>query len=272
MSRFEWIELQRTCAGAPPETQAPDAAPTDGPGCYHAARKLREAGYFEIAAKLYEKALGFDEHHYPTWVELIDSLVRAGRLAEADKQSQDALQNYRQVRVYYASRALVLGHQRRFADAMQHSDISVGGTEQVWYARCVRAEILLMQDRGYREEALRLLEEALSMSDDPWQTYFLGGGCFAAADFPTYAASFFAEAAHFNPRSFISWVCLGDAFHALRLDDQALFYYGRAAELNPDNEWLKDRMKAARKRAFGLLHAFLPVELKERWKKLSGQA
>jgi tetratricopeptide (TPR) repeat protein len=271
MSRFDWIEFEKPAAAQPAQEVRRGSAPADAEACYRMARQLREAGNFNAAVQWYEKALGFDEHHHRTWIELIDSLVRARRIKEADDRSREALANYGQVRTFYASRALVLGYQERYAEAMRQSDISIDEGSAAWYGLMVRAELLLRKDSGYREEAVRLLEEALNAAEVPWEVYFVGGRSFMHARLPTFAASFLAEAAHFNPRSPITWFSLGEAFRHLRLYDQALFYYNRALELDPGNANVEKRAKDVRVRVYGLLQTFLPVELRERWKKRAEQ-
>ncbi len=263
MERFQWIEVGKASA---PTGESPVF--TSARDCYREARRLREGGCFRAAATQYEHALGFDEHRHGTWIELIDSLVRGGDLVAADLRSREALANYGQVRGFYAARALALAYRGSLREALTQSDISMEGDDTGWYARCVRAEVLLASDASYRPEALRLLEEALGMPGDLWETNFLGGWAFMRADLPTFAASFFAESAHARPRSFISWFCLGEAFRLLKLYDQAMFYYHRAEELAPAHELLANRMKGARLKTYGLMQTFLAVELRERWKRL----
>ncbi len=265
MDRFDWIEF------APPAAQGDSAdveepsVPHDAASFYHTARKMRHSGHFNAAANLYEKALRFEEHHYPAWVELIDTLVRANRIDYADEKSVEAVETYKLVRVLYASRALVLAHRGAFDEALQFSDISLEGDKRYWYAMCVRAEILLKSEPDERHRVLDLLSDAIDAADEAWEPYYLGGTMLLDAGFPTMAASFFAEAGHFNPGAPGVWLCLGDSFKELKLYDQAKFYYQRVIELESSNELAIERQKECGGLIYGLMRVFRRDSLRRRW-------
>lgn len=272
MDRFDWLELDGgfgdTEEAVPAQSRVrPRVRPHDGPTYYRAGREMREAGHFRAAALFYEKAVGFDEHHYVAWVELCDTLVRAKQLGLAEEKSAAAVDGYRQVRSLYAVRALVLAHQGNFREAYEFSDVGLEGEEKSWYAHCVRAEILLRQDVGQREQALGFLEAAADLAESPWEVYFVGGWMLLDAALPALAAGYFGEAAKCNPRAPIGWLCLGDCFRELRLYDQALFYYQRVVELEPSNELALERQKQCGPKLFGLTRVFRRHTLQERWKK-----
>lgn len=268
MNRFDFLEFETSGkASRNASVPMPDNL-RDGPDYYRAAQGMRASGHFYAAAQLYEKALGFDAHHHLTWVELIDSLVRAGKLAEADTQSQRALAMSGQVHVFYAARALVLAYANRLPEAVSHAEMGMQARGDAWYTRCAYAEVLVRKNRRDAARAVALVEQAADMTDNPWEVYFLAGWAFLHARLAAHAAALYAEAAHFNPKAPCCWLGLGDAFRALRLYDQAVFYYRRAAELEPDNEIALRRQAAVLPNLFGLMQGlFAPTDLRRRWQK-----
>lgn len=267
MDRFDWLELDQA---APQQQDARLAPPTDGPSSYKAARRMREGGHFRAAATLYEKATRFDEHFYAAWVEWVDTLLRANHLPEADQRSAEALDTYRRVRVFYASRALVLARQGRLADAYAHVDVALeqGGS---WYARLVRAEILLRDSERNRGPALDLLVQAAREADAPWEGHFIAGLVLLEAGWPAQAAGFFSETVHIKPTAVVGLLCLGDCFRALRLFEQALFYYQKAVQVAPANELAMQRQLHCAPRLYGLTRVFRPEDLRKTWEKEFGR-
>jgi len=265
MNRFDWLEFD-----TPAEPNYADgalrAAPQDGPSCYQAGRRMRESGFFESAAKYFKKAVGFNEHHHAAWIALVDTLIRAGEIEEADQISHDALNNYRKVRLFYASRALALAHRGSLREAFPLSGVSLEG-EATWYSRAVRAELLLKESLQNRAAALALLEEALDLAEGRWESCFVGGLILFDAGWPALAAGFFSEAGRHNPRAAAGWLYLGDCFHALRLYEQARFYYQKVQELEPQHELTLRRMKASAGHVFGLTRVFQPNSLQRRWNR-----
>jgi len=274
MDRFDWLEIDSTpLVMEPPKSVTPAnplaSAPTmpdDGPSFYRAARKMRAAGHMKAAADFYRKAVGYDDKHYGAWVELIDTLVRAGQLDDADEISHEAHTNFRQVRALYAARALVLAHREKFKEALPLSNVSVEGEPQHWYSRCVRGEIYLRMDPSNRQSALGLFEDAVAVSDEKWEGYLMAGWALLDAGCPALAAGFLSEAAHLRPSTPHAWLCLGDAFHELKLYDQALFYYQRVTELEPQHELGIQRQQTLVGLRFGLLRALDPRKLSGNWR------
>jgi len=267
MDRFDWLELDRA---VPEQAQGRPEPPTDGPSCYRAARRMREAGHFGAAAALYEKATRFDEHFYAAWVEWIDTLVRANHLPEADQRSAEALDTYRRVRVFYASRALVLARLGRVADAYSHSDVSLE-PGALWYAHLVRAEIALRDSKDHRLVALEALVRGSREADAAWEGPFIAGLVLLDAGWPAQAAGFFGEAVHAKPSAVAGLLCLGDCFKALRLYDQALFYYQKAVEVAPANELALKRQVACAPKLYGLTRIFRQEDLRKTWEKEFGR-
>ncbi|HOF39552.1 MAG TPA: hypothetical protein PLD73_05725 [Candidatus Hydrogenedentes bacterium] len=262
--RFNWLEFSAEREN--PEVQPPQAAPHDAPSFYQAARSMREAAHLRAACDYYRKAAGLNDQHYEAWSELIDTLVRRGQLDEADRVSSEILQNYRQVRLFYASRALVLAHRHRTQEAFPLISVALEGDADAWYPRCVMGELLVRFDRGKRCEAQRFFDQAIERAKDPWEPYFLAGWAFLHTGLPALAAGHLAEAAHFRPRAALCWLYLGDSFRALRLYDQAQFYYQCAQELEPDSELSIARQKDCGKLTFGLMRLFSRNKLRARWK------
>jgi tetratricopeptide (TPR) repeat protein len=275
MDRFDWLEIDSTPLVMEPPTAAEQEAdpiaaaptmPNDGPSFYRAARKMRAAGHMKAAADFYKKAVAFDDKDYAAWVELIDTLVRAGQLEQADAVSQEAHTNFRQVRVLYASRALVLAHRGQFKESLPMSNVSVEGQPQHWYSRCTRGEIYLRMNDANRGAALSLFDDAVAIAQERWEAFLMAGWALLDAGWPALAASFLSEAAHLRPRSPNVWLCLGDAFQDLRLYDQALFYYQRVTELEPQHELGIKRQQALVTMKYGLLRALDPRKLSGDWR------
>ncbi|MBM3289617.1 MAG: hypothetical protein FJY92_05650 [Candidatus Hydrogenedentes bacterium] len=270
MDRFDWLELE-SAPGVGTE-RAPAAPvesvtmPKDAPTFYRAARAMREAGHFRTATDFYRRAIAFDDHHYDARVELIDTLVRARRIGEADAASVEAHEGHKQVRVLYASRALVLAHIGQFNEAMRFSDVSVDADES-WYARGVRGEVLLRMDAGFRGEALALFEQATRLAQNAWEAAFLAGWVLLDAKQFALAAGYLAEAAHQRPRASLIWLCLGDCFRELKFYEQALFYYQRVTELEPSSEIAVERQKECAPLIYGLMRAFNRGSLQDRWRR-----
>ena len=269
MDRFDWLEFDSTSDAS--TKNAPDAPlramPADGPSFYRAAREMRQAGHFRAAADFYRRSVGFDDHHYAAWVELIDTLVRAKRTEDADKTSEEILASYQQVRPLYAARALALAHLGRFDEAFPLAQVGIEDGDRSWYARCVYGELALRADPKQRTEAVSHFEQALDLANGDWEAAFLAGWALLDANLPVLAAGFLAEACHLHPRAPIGWLCLGDAFRDLKLYDQAVFYYHRVTELEPTNEIALERQKKTALMIFGLLKALRPQSLQRRWRK-----
>ena len=270
MDRFDWLELDSAPGVAAAQTGPvpiePVTMPKDAPSFYRAARTMREAGHFKAASDFYRKAVGFDDHHYDARVELVDTLVRARRIAEADAASLEAHEGHKQVRVLYASRALVLAHLGRTNEAMQFSDVSVDADDS-WYARCVRGEVLLRMDAGFRGEALALFEQATRLAQNAWEPAFLAGWVLLDAKWYALAAGYLAEAAHLRPRAPLMWLCLADCFRELKFYEQALFYYQRVTELEPSSEIAIARQKECGPLMYGLMRAFSRDSPQKRWRR-----
>lgn len=270
MDRFESLEFESksgSAAGREADV-SPLVAPADGPGFYRAARAMREAGHFQSACGYYRKAVGFNDHHYGAWVELTDSLIRAGLIEEADRVSQEVIDAYRQVRVLYAARALVLGHQGRIEQARPLSDVSIEGEQPSWYGHCVRGELMLLEDSSTWPEAVAEFERAFELAGDlAWEAAFLAGWSLLAAKLHVLAAGFFAEAAHQRPRAAACWLFLGDTFHGLQLYDQALFYYQRVTELEPTHDKALERQRRTTPMLYGLMRAFRKGALERIWQR-----
>lgn len=261
MDRFDWIELDKL---APPSGPEKREAPKDGITFYRAARRMREAGHFGAAAAFYQRAAGFDDHFYAAWVEWIDTLVRANHLQEAEKRSMEALDAYRRVRVFYAARALVLARQGQLGEALSHVEIALAEAP-MWYSHLVKGEILMRMGVENRAAALECLMAGSRGVDAPWEPYFIGGLVLLDAGWPAQAAGFFSEAVHVKPAAVAGLLCLGDCFKALRLYDQALFYYQKAIEAEPKNELALARQKDCAPGLFGLTKVFRQGDLRARW-------
>ncbi|MBI5092219.1 MAG: tetratricopeptide repeat protein [Candidatus Hydrogenedentes bacterium] len=267
MDRFDWLEVESSTPTRETKAQIAWQAPQDGPTFYRAARRMRQSGHFKAAADYYRSAIGYDDQNFAARVELVDTLIRAGRVQDADAVSQEAIDSYRQVRQFYASRALVLAHQSKFNDAFPLSDVSVEGGDRSWYSRCVRAELLLKLNADHRFSALELIEEAAGLAERPWECYFLAGWMFLDAGMPALAASHLTEAAHLNPRATICWLCLGDSFRELKFYDQAQYYYQRVVELESSHDVAIERQKLCAPKLFGLLRGIRRESLFQRWNR-----
>ena len=263
MDRFDWLELDQIAASASPERRE---KPKDGQSFYRAARRMREAGHFGAAVSLYQRAAGFDEHFYAAWVEWIDTLVRANHLQEADTRSRAALDAYRRVRVFYAARALVLARMGQLSEAYAHVDTALA-EDPMWYAHVVKAEILIRHSPANRAAALECLMAGTHAVDAPWEPHFIGGLILLDAGWPAQAAGFFSEAVHAKPAAVAGLLCLGDCFKAMRLYDQALFYYQKAVEAEPANELALQRQRECAPGLFGLTKVFRQDDLRKRWNR-----
>ena len=233
-----------------------DLRNADSTSLHHQARRMRRAGHFSAAAKLYQQAVGFNERDYAAWVACVDSLVRAKDYTAAERVSHTAVDTYRQVRLFYAARALVLAHTGRLGEAFPMVQISLEDDARTWYPRCVQAELLLRQAPENRPQALGSLEQALGIAQELWEPNFLGGCMLLDAELPALAAGFFSEAGHYDPRATAGWLYLGDCFHALGLHDQAMFYYQKVAELEPQHVLALERQKQCAPKIFGLTRVF----------------
>jgi len=207
-----------------------------------------------------------NEHDHAATVELIDTLTRAGLLERAEAVSGDVSANYRQVPLYYAARALVLAHRGALEEAWRLSLTACEHTPH-WYAAFVRAELLLRASPDNLPEVVQQLDALTKDFPQLWELHFLGGWILLEADFPAQAAALAAESAHLHPRSAASWLLLGDCFHALRLYDQAMFYYQRVTGLESGHALALARQRACSGLRFGLMRLFRATDLRKRWTK-----
>ena len=262
MSGFDHLEF----SGPDDPRTAPAQAPSGAHDAYRAARRMREAGHFQSAATLYQRAIGFEERRYAAWIELVDCLVRGGDLDGAEHKASEALENYKQVRAFYAARALTLAHKGAIHAAWPLSDVSLEGGPDA-YAMAVRAELLLRQSPANHKPALELLAEALRIAEAPWDVCFAAGSMLLAANQAPLAAGYFSEAVHVKPRAAAALIGLGDCFFRLRLYDQALFYYQQVTRMQPRHETALNRQRECAPKTFGLLRVFRRNDLQHIWNK-----
>lgn len=267
MDRFDWLEIEDDGIQSYASDPQFRVRPNDGPTFYRAARGMREAGHFRAAAKFYEQAVAYDQHQYSARVEWIDTLVRARQYDAAEEVSREANDAFPQVRMLWASRALVSAHTNHKADALRHSDASLAGQEPSWYACCIRGEVLMHRQASRRTDALSWLEKGADTAKLPWEAFFIGGWVLLDAKMPALAAGYFAEAVRTNPRAPLGWLCLGDCFRDAKLYDQALFYYQRVTELENSHELAIERQKQCHPKLFGLMQVFNSASLQKRWRK-----
>lgn len=265
MDRFDWLEIKDTIPDADAEETPVESFAHDSDALYRHARNMREAGHFRLAVMFYERTIGLDTLHFRAWRELIDTLVRARQLKYADEISAKALALYPHIPELYAARGLVLLHNQNMNDAKAHVERGHAAGDHSWYLSCVQAEIILADNKGYSQEVLACLDTAIADAEFPWEPHFIGGWFFLDAQLPTWAAGYFAEAGHLNPRAPIVWLCLGDCFKDLRLFDQALFYYQKATELEPGHKLALQRQRACHPFLYGLMRIFRKESLLERW-------
>ncbi len=263
-ARFSWIEPSRDAKDYRQVTGLA-APPRDGDGFHQAAERMRRAGHFVAAAEYYERALGFDPHRYEAGAALVDCLVRGGELARADRKSHELLDAFRQVRPYYAARAVVLAHRGDAEQALPLAAVAIEG-EPSWYGHCAQAEVLLKWDLSYRQDALNEIGKGIDAAPTSWDPYFVGG-CIVLEHWPALAVGYFAEAAHCDPSVPVSWLCLGDCFFALRLHDQALFYYQTVLDLEATHEVALERQRRCQRASLKMMRFFRPDKLRERWEK-----
>lgn len=147
------------------------------------------------------------------------------------------------------------------------SDVSVEGGDRSWYARCVRGDLTLRSGSCRQAEAQELFEEALNLAERNWEAPFMCGLALLDAKLPALAAGYLAEAGHWDPQVPACWLFLGDAFQALRLYEQAAFYYDRVTELEPTNDLGVTRKKETIPHMYGLMRAFKQDSLWKRWDK-----
>lgn len=242
MSRFDWLELSEQSASEAPREPLLSRRPDDASSYYQAARKLREAGHFKSAADYYQRCVGLNERNYAGVTEMIDTLVRAGLFEDAERYSVEALENARQVPLLYASRALVLAHRGALTEAWPLSQTAFDHTDH-WYAQFVWAELQLRAARENLPEVVQALDALVERHTDHWELHFLSAWILLQAPAPAHAACFAADAAHLKPRSVASWINLGDCFFALRLYDQALFYYQRAIDIETNHPLALERQR-----------------------------
>jgi len=267
VDRFDWLELDAsTVRDGMAAGPTPLREPHDGPTFLRAARHMRYAGHFKAAARYYERALGFDAQLFDAWVGLVDTLVRARQLDAADAKSIDALETFKQVRALYAARALVLSHQGKDTEAWPLVQVAIEGGSPSWYGHCILGEVYLRMDKRHAGAALDAFDAATRIEANPWEAYFHAGWAWLDQGMATYAAVYFSEAAHLNPRAPLCWLCLGDAFKALRLYDQAQFYYQRVTELEPTNELALDRQRGAAKLLYNLYGFLQRGRMQSLWK------
>ena len=262
MDRFDWIEVKDTHPNTAQVSESLDESDS-----FHYAQEMRAAGHFRSAVIHYEQAVDLNAGNHQAWLELIDTLVRGRQLDRAEHMSSKALSLYPERAELYASRALVLLHHKKVEEAKIELERGYVIGDRSWYLSCIQAEIILTDNIGYSKEALKSLEKATLYADSNWEAYFIGGWILLDAGLPTWAAGYFAEAGHRNPTAPIVWLCLGDAFKDLRLYDQAMFYYQKATELEPNHQLAIKRQRNCMPKLYGLMRIFGRDSLKRKWDK-----
>lgn len=265
MDSLDWLEFSPQ-SGQAPLAPRPSGLPTDAAGFALEGRRLRRAGHFHAAAQHYQQSVGLSEHQFSVWAALIDSLIRAGRTAEAEARSREVLDAFRKVRELYASRALALVYAGQLEAARPLLDVALEAPRPLWYASIVRGEFILRETPKRARIAVDAFEQAIARAEDPWEPCFIAGWVLLRAGLPAPAAGFFGEAVHQDPRAAAGLIGLGDSFRALRLYEQATFYYECAQALNPEDKLPQERLKHCKPWIFGLMRVFTKRDLRDRWK------
>jgi tetratricopeptide (TPR) repeat protein len=268
VDRFDWLEFDSKAPQSRTHETIERTKPDDGPSFLRAANEMREAGYFKDAVAFYEKAIGHDPHVYSAWSHLVDTLVRGGQHDTALKRIDSGLEAFKNVRAFYAPKALVLAHLGKTHEAEQYLNVALEAEEPSWYTKSVEAELWLRRNPGLRDRYLDAIDAAIEFAGDArWEAHFLAGWMLLDAEKWTLAAGHLTEACHWNPRAAITWLRLGDCFRALRLYDQATFYYDRALELEPSHPLAQRRRKTTSKWIYGLMSLFDRRSLRQRWQQ-----
>jgi tetratricopeptide (TPR) repeat protein len=238
MSVFRWIEPPVRGRQRKRERAEQPAAGGDTSALFELAERYRNSGRLSEAAAYYEKAVCFDSGLSDAWIGLVDSLVRLGKVREADKAVERALALYRLTRPFYALKALVLLHTGHENEALRYSDISIEQDEAGWYPWFVRGEVLLSCTPGLvrTENARHCFERSITLAERQWAACLWVGLVLLVAKHTAVGAAYLAESAHLNPLNAFTWLKLGEAFRTMRFFDQAKFYYEQALDLDPECE------------------------------------
>jgi len=271
MSVLRWIEppVRRRRRGGRAERPVAEG---DSAALFELAEQCRNAGRLSEAAAYYEKVVCFDSGLSDAWVGLVDSLVRLGKIQEADGAVERALALYRLTRPFYALKALVLLHAGRENEALRYSDISIEQDEAGWYPWFVRGEVLLSCTPGLvrTENARHCFERSITLAENQWAVCLWVGLVLLVAKHVAVGAAYLMESAHLNPLNAFTWLKLGEAFRIMRFFDQAKFYYEQALDVDPGCEPARRGLAEASSSQSGISYLIDARAARSRWTRRFG--
>ena len=206
-----------------------------------AGHRLLLRGFFQDAARVFERATRYDRSHYGAHVGHTEALILLGHIGSAAEAAQDALERYGRNCEVGAARAHVFMHQGDLDTAIQYMDIAAEHAPDSAYVWLIAGELRLALGRGL-EGSLDCFNKA-RRSMTPWP------------DVDVRIALAFMEWGEFDlamhsllgltkedPKLPLAWLLLGDLHRVLEEPGEARRCYRRVAKLVPNLESVKEAL------------------------------
>ncbi len=246
MSRFGQLELDAGGLGPLPR---PDAGVTDVERCLREGMEAMARGEFEPGLRWYARTLEYDPLSAAAWGGQVRCLIELGRLSEAGRWGDLALERFPADRELLALKAMAIGRAGRPGEALPFSDASVEGEGVPPMAWIARGDVLLAG--GQATLADRCFAEALRVAPGDWFVRWTAARARAHWRHFAAALNLVREAVGLDPVRTALWVAKGEYEMELGLADAARSSFRQALALKPGCREAEAGLRAAGSSGWG---------------------
>lgn len=228
MSRFGNLEFESEL----PEKQPAKQSPLKDEDYFLAqAQEAFERGKFQLALRMYARAIEFNPHLPSAWTGQVRMLIELGEFEEARLWADKALAIFPNEAELLASKGVTLARLGDLDGGISYADSAVeaqGNTPYVWLAR---ADVLLARREKRAEYCF---ERAFTLAKDNWLVLWLAARIQAFYRHFARALKHAQDAIALDSARAVLWLLAGEAQLALGLAEQARNSLEQARELDPE--------------------------------------
>lgn len=226
MSRFSQLEFQQS----PEQNAHSQQNSSDATRCIGEAQTAFEQAEFESALRLYAKAIEFASHVAEPWTGQVRALIELGRLDEARRWADQALERFPRAPELFAAKAVALGRSGDLEGAISFSDASIeehGHSAYVWLAR---GDVLLARAE---QRADYCFDKALGLAPGNWFVAWLAARVRAFHRQFALALKLVQRALEWKSDHAPLWLMAGTCQRELGLTQPARISFRQALDLRP---------------------------------------
>jgi tetratricopeptide (TPR) repeat protein len=215
------------------EQSASAISPTDRDGwaLLERARQAHIEGQYEVALRLYTRALQDDRRLIRAWVGQVQMLVNLGELHEASVWSDKALQLFKNNGELLAAKAQACIRLRDPKSALACSDGAMQAPGASAWRWEVRGEVLLARRDAHFDICF---QKALAEPDADWFDRVVIARIYRYYQRAAVAMQYLQSALDLSPQAAYAWYELGDCQRELGLLNAASASFEHCLDLRPD--------------------------------------